>query len=476
MKQFIKQFNKRSLKYGGMATLLTVLLIVAVIIVNVVCGVLVEKFPLKADLTANKLFELTDETKEYLSGLDKDVRIIVLSDESTFDANVKEILTKYQYASDKINVEYVDIYKNPSFAMDYSSDGQIAAKSIIIESEDRFQIISYEDLYDINKNYSIYNMNAERELTSAVIYVTANAIPKVTFIDGHEETAYEQFENLFKNNGVDVAYTNLALEEIDPDTRYFVICSPKRDFSVEEIAKLETFLDNDGKLDKHLIVLLDPQNYNLENLEGFLREWGIGVKHNLIADEDSFVGGNPVSIVASYGEHDISTPLAEKKLATVCPSSTGLELLFSEKDELKTSLLLASSAKSYAKTDVEGSDVSYQDGDTKGQSPIAALSYRTRYDGQTPHYSGMVVIGSSSMAADNLLTEANFANADFFVNIINYLGGDQATVNITYKDISEPSMAITNGAAVAWAVIFVVVIPMTILVIGLVIWLRRRHL
>ncbi len=435
-----------------------------------------DKFPLKVDLTANKLFELTDETKEYLNTLENEVRIIVLSDESTFDSNVKEILTKYQYASDNVKVEYVDIYKNPTFALKYSADGQIDAKSIIIESDNRFKIVSYESLYDIDKNYSIYNMNAERELTSAVIYVTANTIPKVTFIDGHDETSYAQFENLFKNNGVDVAYTNLSIEEIDKDTRYFVICSPKRDFSVEEIAKLEAFMENGGTLDKHLIVLLDPQDYNLTNLEGFLKEWGIGVQHKLIADEDNFVAGNPSSIVASYGENDITTPLYNKKLATVCPSSTPLEILFTEKDEMVTSLLLASSDKSYAKTDILGSDLSYQDGDAKGQMPIAAMSYKTRYEQSNPHYAGVIVIGSSSMAADNLLTEANFANADFFVNIINYLGGDKNVVNITYKDISEPAMGITNGAAVTWAVIFVVVIPLVILAIGLAIWLRRRHL
>ena len=45
--------NRRRFKYGSLATIITVGFIVAVVLLNVVCTLLLERYPLSIDLTSD---------------------------------------------------------------------------------------------------------------------------------------------------------------------------------------------------------------------------------------------------------------------------------------------------------------------------------------------------------------------------------------------------------------------------------------
>ena len=79
--------NRRRFKYGSLATIITVGFIVAVVLLNVVCTLLLERYPLSIDLTSDNRFKLTDESVEFVKSIDEDVTILVLADESTFEGN-----------------------------------------------------------------------------------------------------------------------------------------------------------------------------------------------------------------------------------------------------------------------------------------------------------------------------------------------------------------------------------------------------
>ena len=78
-KKKIKGFlNKKSFKYGTNAAIITAAVIVMAVVLNLLVGML----DLKLDLTPNKLFSLSDATVNILEGLDKDVEIIGLFDDT----------------------------------------------------------------------------------------------------------------------------------------------------------------------------------------------------------------------------------------------------------------------------------------------------------------------------------------------------------------------------------------------------------
>ena len=95
---------KRRLNYG----IGYLLLIAAVLVVFIVVNVLLERLPMSVDLTANKQFSITNETKEILSNLNEDVEIVALYDRvkgmaDTQKAEVIRILDLYDtYSIEKI--------------------------------------------------------------------------------------------------------------------------------------------------------------------------------------------------------------------------------------------------------------------------------------------------------------------------------------------------------------------------------------
>ena len=108
---------KRRLNYG----IGYLLLIAAVLVVFIVVNVLLERLPMSVDLTANKQFSITNETKEILSNLNEDVEIVALYDRvkgmaDTQKAEVIRILDLYDTYS-RVKVSYVSLDSNPNIIL-----------------------------------------------------------------------------------------------------------------------------------------------------------------------------------------------------------------------------------------------------------------------------------------------------------------------------------------------------------------------
>lgn len=93
-------FNKRNLKHGTMAVVLTVLFIAAVVVLNVIVSIISDRIDTTADLTDTGIYTLDEATTNYLAGLDKDVTVSVMNTESSFEGgssfykSVNELLNK----------------------------------------------------------------------------------------------------------------------------------------------------------------------------------------------------------------------------------------------------------------------------------------------------------------------------------------------------------------------------------------------
>lgn len=83
-----KAKNRKKLKYGSLATGITIIFVAVVVLVNVVVSQLVDRYPnLKLDLTTNNIYEISDETMDYIKNLNQKVEIGVSVEESSMDGN-----------------------------------------------------------------------------------------------------------------------------------------------------------------------------------------------------------------------------------------------------------------------------------------------------------------------------------------------------------------------------------------------------
>ena len=72
--------KSRKAKRGSVAIAITAVFICIIILINFITGLLVERFPsLQFDMTASQTYQLQSDTSEYLSQLDKDITLYVLT-------------------------------------------------------------------------------------------------------------------------------------------------------------------------------------------------------------------------------------------------------------------------------------------------------------------------------------------------------------------------------------------------------------
>ena len=125
--------------------------VAAVVILNLVADTLPDTVT-NFDLTNEKLYSVTDETKNILSALDKEVDLYVLANESSQDEQFASTLKMYGELSDKIQLTYVDPAVSPNFYQKYTQD-QIQANSVIAVCGERSKIVNYSDVYETQIDY-----------------------------------------------------------------------------------------------------------------------------------------------------------------------------------------------------------------------------------------------------------------------------------------------------------------------------------
>ena len=142
------------LKMGLTSTVITAVVIACVIVLNSIVALIGDKTTLTIDLTRDKIYVFSEQTKELMEELDSQITAYCLIPDGTENEYVdyiKAYLEKYKTLSDKFKVNYIDPYDNPMFMQKYN-DGENQANigSVIIENGDKFKVITFEQMYTQN--------------------------------------------------------------------------------------------------------------------------------------------------------------------------------------------------------------------------------------------------------------------------------------------------------------------------------------
>lgn len=326
--------DRKRLKFGALSTAITAAFVAAVILVNLICTVLVERFNLRVDVTGEKIFSMTDTTKNYLANLETGADIYVMLDEVYFtessearDKQVKYLLDQYELNSNgNISVTYdSDIVNDADFKGQFSYLSLDVGDILVISREQpeegkitNYRRFSLDDCFSTTsyQNYTYDISTVENKLTSAIMYLNQSGSTNVAFTVGHGEAEIgEETSSLIESNIYTLSTVNLAmLASLDRDEgekaaagdedetgdgeneltareqlaaiSVLVIYCPRYDFSEEELSMLDIYLENAEKMGKGLMVFYDPDTPHLPNLEAFLEEWGVRIEDGIVYDTE----------------------------------------------------------------------------------------------------------------------------------------------------------------------------------------------
>lgn len=462
----------KSLKFGAYSSGLVILGIAVTVLVNMV----VENLPdsvKKIDVTSEKLYTLTDQTKEFLGTLQDDVTVYVLANENSMDSLVVQTLERYKGLSKHIKVEYVDPAVSPKFYTQYT-DSAVSSGSLIVVSDKRSKVIDYNSLYETSIDYTTYSTNvtgydAEGQLTSALAYVTSDNMPKIYNVTGHGELEWESsFKTAIEKENVEYEDIKLlSYEQIPEDAECIIINAPTSDFSKDDADKVLTYLKNGGKA----IVTATWTEESMTNFESILDWYGISIAEGIVVEQSSgYYYQYPVILIPEV-EYDDLTDGIFGSYNILVQMARGLVTNENADDSVEISTLLSTSDSAFSKVDITATTYDKEEGDIDGPFALGMHAVKTEGDAE----STLIVFSSEGLFTESSNMMVAGANLQLFTNCVSSLVEHETSVAIAVKSYELSYLSLTQSDMVLLGLITTIIIPIVTLVSGVVIWLKRRR-
>lgn len=428
------------------------------------------------DCTGAQLYAITDSTKQMLSSLDKQVELFILVNESSQDEQLETTLTKYKELSSNIKLTYVDPAVSPNFYQKYT-DEPVTTNSIIAVCGERAKVVDYSDVYESEMDYQTYSSrttgyDAEGQLTSAIQYITSDDLQTVYEITGHgEESISGGFQETIEKMNLDLqSLTLLAEEEVPEDCEMVVINGPTADFSKDDADKIIQYLENGGKA----LITTQYTTEKMSNFQKILEAYGVELTQGGVIETDAeHYAQNPMYLLPNIESDTITSEVSGGYLFV--PFAQGLTCEEDGEQEGSTishTKLLTTSDEAFLKTDyLNMQTFDKEEGDVDGPFALGISVADSETGAQ------LVVYSSTRMFSDESDSIVAGNNSTLFASTINSLVGEAEESNlvvIPVKEYTMESLTVPQSSVVLIGLLTVITVPIVFMIIGVVIWMRRR--
>ena len=491
-------FQSEKFKHGGTATAFTAVFIVVVVLVNVLVGILSDKYPsINLDVTKTGNNSLSSEALKVIDGVKSEVDVTICSSKQDCEQNnvsagdgsavnytqVSRLFSKAAERNPNIKLSYVDLVKNPAFATDYKADN-LTAGDVLVKSSKRYRVLSSSDLfttsYSSDYSSSTTTSNVDSALASALNTVTAETMPIAAFDTSHsEELDATGYKHVLSNNSFETKDFSLLTDKIPEKTQLLVLGCPESDLTDQEIDKIEAFLtDKTSTLDRSLLITAAPGQAKLEKLGAYLEEWGLAADTSAAVEETSQnYYSSPLGIFADVqsdldlgGKGSYSDFLMPNSCpVTVKGASVGNKTTYALAKSSDTSVVL--------KTSGNTSSASQQAAQT-----VAALSQlAVSSSGSKTVHANVILSGSTAMLTSQLLTTTVLGNGSYLADLSRYATGttnSSAKIETTSTELYAKDIAITSQQQVVLLGygVFTILIPLIVMIAGIIVHRTRRAL
>ena len=484
--KFIETIKKKWLINGTKTFLLVVIILAFFIGVSV----LMQKLNLTPiDLTEDKLFTLTSESKDKVKDIDKDINIYFVGysdDDSTLD-----LAKQYTKVNDKIKVEAVKAEDRPDLVQKYGIE--TSSQGIIVEAGSRYKVLASSDLttYDSTSGSSV-NV-AEEKLTAAIRSVSVEELPKVYFLNGYSSftlTSGMQYLNMYLQNEVNEVETLdiLSTGKVPDDCTTLVIASPNKDFDDVATTAITDYINKGGNilwLNAAVAKQIDLQNANKILALYGVKPFEIGIIRE--TDSSKMVSNSPDLIMPEIQYADATNKLYNSE-GVIFINTTKINV--ASDDELKNlnttkTELIRTSENAYFRTNFENNADSAQDGESKGNFLVGAqfdktISKENDETNTKEVKSRLIIYGENYFVSDYQLTQSTQTpmiayrqNKDLVLNSIAYLSDREEDITVRKSTGAVTYTATEQENRIILAIITAV--PLLIIVAGIIVWANRRR-
>jgi ABC-2 type transport system permease protein len=455
------------------------LIVIAAVTLTLVGSIALYRHDPQFDLTANERYTAPRELETIARSLRHDVLLTYFynSNDEYADA-AKQVLAIVARRHPHLRVRALDLDTDLAAARQY---GVKMYNTAVVEAEGRRTQV--ENTVDL------------RQVAYAIERVLKTRIQTVCFVTGHGERyapghvhlshveAYGANERTGAGatvleaplDGIDrlklaietIGYGDRAIEPatltaIPQDCAVVADLGPRDGYAPAEVRLLKDYLGRGGRV----LLAYDPQFPVSPDLAAMLGKVGIAVENGVVVDPTNHYGTDQEqAAVPYYPPHPITMDLA----LTVFPGARPLRLLGPVKGVTAVPLI-ATSKDSDVRPLNPTQPVGSLPAGAGPQLLAAAVSGTWPGAGQAPFR--LVLVGDAGFAANAFFPYAS--NGDLAVSMIRWLAEDKSTPLLKPTLYSTPELLLTHRQMQATFLIIVVLMPLSVVLIGAVVWWRRR--
>jgi ABC-type uncharacterized transport system involved in gliding motility auxiliary subunit len=427
----------------------------------------------RLDLTTEKLNSLADQSVAVAQQVKEDVRIKAFYPGGDY-VPARDLLNLYKDKNNKISFEFVDPDKQPQVAQQYLVSAYGEYQNPMSGESFRYGTLILEMAGKTERVEKQTEPLREEDLTNAFMKLVKGEKKAVYFIEGHgekniantERTGYSSVRDGLERENYIVKTVNLVRDaKVPDDAAVLVMAGPTSEPFANELELLDGFLNKGGSV----LILLDPAP--APSLSDFLKKWSIDAGNNFVVDASGvgrlFGAGPTIPLVSNYGTHKITErfnvvsffPLVR----SVSPSPTPVSGITVEN-------LLSSNERSWGETDMKSTEASLDEKvDIKGPVSLAVVASKDLGENKKAR---LVVYGDSDFATNGFF--GTQGNGNLFVNSVSWLAQDESFISIRPKNPDDRRLTMTEAQSRMASYISVVLLPLSILIVGISVWVNRR--
>ena len=465
-------------RYGTNVAIMTIAFFVILLIVNF----LMYRSPNRIDVTATRVFSLSEQTLQILDELDNEVVanafFVEYQGSNSAKQQAEDLLNEFSRRSALFSYRFIDPELNRAQALKYNVKV--------------YPTVVFEDK-NSGRQQGVSSFT-EQEFVTGVLVSTDVQQKEIRFLIGHGEAEFTKDPMLqsVDDDGLDYAiegmqrdnYRVLPLNlkqtaKVPEDTAVLVIAGPTNNLDKGEFEAISEFIAGGG----NIIAMFDPGLP--DGFNALIAPYGVVIGDTMVADAVSNVAGEMLTpmLQKANGQYATSNQtgigIADKIGVTFYPEAGSIDSIINPADmppHIKFNAIGVTTPASWLETDPENPGFSEEE--FPGPFVISGL---LEASGQIQEPTSLVadrvpakvVIFSDSDFATNKYFHSS-DNSDLFLNSVNWLADDYELISIRPKLIPYRELVVNARERdfIKWS--SWVFPPSLMLILGVIVWWRRR--
>lgn len=454
---------------------------------------------------------LAPQTVRVLQSVTNQVKAIIFfdtHDEEDLYALVSGLLREYNNVNPKLLVETVDPARNPGQAEVVLATYRLAAikdrNFVVFDCDGRAKVIYQGELADYQlepvpdrpREYrkKLTAFKGESLFTTAIFNLANPHHFKICFTQGHGEHDPEQPpSNPFgywkfaqalkeKTDAQEEKLSLLGANAVPPDCQLLIIAGWRQPFAETELAKIDAYLKQGGRL---LALLSNPVWDGLGGLETVLARWNVGVGDKAILDPTQSPTGNDLLTARLNTQHPVMRALAAdsgaNRVLLVLPRSVGpLRAGTPAPDAPRVEVLAFTSDSGTERAIRNGTPYPDPFHDRTGVFPLIVAVEQGSIKGVSTERGAtrIIVVGDSLCMDNQLIDQPGPCGNHYFATLAADWLLDRPQVlleGLVPRPLTTYRLVMTPQQLEAAAVVLLVGLPGVVLLLGALVWWRRRH-